>query len=111
MKKNKFFAVLSTTVIASMLSTTVFAATGDVWNIKDDKIEFTEAQMVNLKNQKKVSLGSKSYGYEFNGKVYRLDDVNEVYGKNADKDLAEILKIVETTKTPVRDAEEKEGRS
>lgn len=108
MKKNKFFAVLSTTVIASMLSTTVFAATGDVWNIKDDKIEFTEAQMVNLKNQKKVSLGSKSYGYEFNGKVYRLDDVNEVYGKNADKDLNEILKIVEETKIPVRDAEEKE---
>lgn len=108
MKKNKFFAVLSTTVIASMLSTTVFAATGDVWNIKDDKIEFTEAQMVNLKNQKKVSLGSKSYGYEFNGKVYSLDDVNEVYGKNADKDLNEILKIVEETKIPVRDAEEKE---
>ena len=55
--------------------------------------------MVNLKEPKeKYHLVSKSYGYEFNGKVYRLDDVNEVYGKNADKDLAEILKIVETTK-------------
>lgn len=108
MKKNKFFAVLSTAVITSMLTTTVFAATGDVWNIKDGNREFTKKEMVNLKNQKKVTLGSESYGYEFNGKVYSLDDVNEVYGKNADKDLNEILKIVEETKIPVRDAEEKE---
>ncbi|MGG7164523.1 toxin Cry1Ac domain D-VI-related protein [Clostridium ihumii] len=109
-KRNKFVAALSIAAISALISSTVFADDGDIYNI-DNKREIikqytSEEIAISKKYQKKVTLNSESFGYECSGKVYTLDEVNEIYNKTR-CDIDRTLKLVETTLKDVLVVEDK----
>lgn len=100
-------AVLSATAVATLLgSIPVSAADGEVYDLATRTVKYTLSDLMSLRNQLDAGLHSSQYGYEYNGNVYALDDVNEIYSANPEGDLDSILSQVEDTVTPAFEAGE-----
>ncbi|MCB2339559.1 hypothetical protein [Clostridium estertheticum] len=83
-KKNfmRFSKIAMAVVIASSFSTVAFAHDGDIYKLNDlSKPAFTQKDTANFKNQKQIGLYSSTYGYESSGRIYKFDDLTEVYTK------------------------------
>lgn len=100
-KKIKYITTLSAVAVATLLSSaTVLAANGEVYDLSTKTVKYTTKDLANLKNQLDAGLNSEKYGYERDGKVFNLTDVNAVYvaeKKAGNNDLTSILTKVTTT--------------
>lgn len=76
--KKKILALLLFGFILSGNSL-VYAANGEIYDLATKSVKYTTKDLASLKNQMDAGLNSSKYGYEYDGGIYSLDDVNKVY--------------------------------
>ncbi|MGH4139596.1 S1C family serine protease [Clostridium sp.] len=92
------------TIIASSFSMAAFAANGDIYKLNDlSQTAYTKASTANFKTQRTIGLHSEDYGYEVSNKIYKFDDLTEVFIAN-NQDFTKTLVALPNVKTSVGDA-------
>ncbi len=86
---------ITATILACSVSGIAYAADGDIYNLTDlSKPAYTQSQTKSFKTQKSITLNSQNFGYELSGKVYKFDDLSELftkYGQDITKAKASLL--------------------
>ncbi|MCB2339563.1 Ig-like domain-containing protein [Clostridium estertheticum] len=103
--RNKVLSILSVTAMSAIMATAISmpakATDADIYLLNDLlKPIYTKAQTANFANQKIIGLHSENYGYELNKKIYRFDDLTEVFNAS-NNNLVTTLAALPTAKTPI----------
>ena len=76
----------------------IYAADGEIYNLKTLEKIYTLDDLMSMKNQMDVGLHQSKYGYELNNKVYKFKDVNNIYvQKRKNHSLKDILIQIQDT--------------
>ncbi|APM40344.1 hypothetical protein BS101_17190 [Clostridium kluyveri] len=102
--KNKLLSVFLSVIVLSLSGNAlVYAANGEVYDLTTQSMKYTLEDLTSLKIQMYVGLHSSNYGYEYDGHVYSLNDVNKVYvteRKSGNKNLSVIFGKVKSDCKP-----------
>ncbi len=104
MLSKKALATISLVIAISVtLVTPVFAADSDIYLLSDtSKPAFTKADTAHISTQRTIGLNSGNYGYEYNGKIYKFDDVSTLFNKDG-KNFTQTMTDLPTAANSVHD--------
>ncbi len=95
MISKKILATISlVTAMSWTLVTPVLAANSDIYLLSNTSTPaYTKADTVHVATQRIIGLNSQNYGYEYNGNIYKFDDVSILFnsdGKNYTQTMSDL---------------------
>lgn len=102
MKFKKIAVTISFVATMSLaLVTPVFAANSDIYLLSNTSTAaYTKADTAHATIQRTIGLNSQNYGYEYNGEIYKFDDISTLFN-NDGKNFTQTMADLPTAEIPV----------